>query len=266
VAKSKNMRQWRLIESGAGSAQWNMAVDEALLRSFRQNDLPVFRLYDWERPALSFGRFSNPLETLDWDKVQADNISTVRRMTGGGILVHGGDLSYSLIVPHTFIAERGVKESYRALCLFLLQLYKKLGLDASFACDNDIVPEHTPVCLAGKEAYDIVIGGRKTGGNAQRHSSSAMLQHGSVPLVLDRERFEPIFQGESGLGEGASLAETGVDMEILRNMMIESFAETFGAALRRDTMSDDEYSLAKKLYKNKYTKESWNVHGKSPAT
>ena len=259
------MQQWRLIDSGVESAQWNMAVDEALLLAFSEYDLPILRLYRWKEPALSFGRFSKVQETMNWERVRKEKISCVRRMTGGGILVHGGDLSYALIVPRTFVEERGVKESYHDLCMFLIRLYQYLGLDAVFAQDLKLTPEHTPVCLAGKEAYDMIIGGRKIGGNAQRHTHHAMLQHGTIPLTIDRHCFEPLFREDSGLEEAATLAETGIDMEALRGLLLEAFIETFNAVITEDSLHDDEYTLAQKLYESKYRKESWNVHAKSPA-
>lgn len=89
---------WRLLDSGIKTAQSNMAIDEALLNCFKEGDMPIMRLYGWEH-ALSVGRYSTLWRSLNRHTVQKENIPCVRRMSGGGILVHGGDLSYSLIMP-----------------------------------------------------------------------------------------------------------------------------------------------------------------------
>jgi len=258
------MLTWRLIDSRLSSAQWNMAVDEALLASFKENDRPILRLYRWEEPALSFGRFSNPKKTLDWEKIQTDNISYTRRMTGGGILVHGGDISYSLIVPRTFIGGRNIKEGYRYLCSFLIRFYHHLGLDASFACDQQFTEKHSSVCLAGTEAYDIVIDGKKIGGNAQRHTRQAILQHGTVPLTLAHEYFEALFLEDSGLSKAATLKGSHIDLneETLMGKLVEAFKETFNTTLCKDALTQEEQKLAEKLLNEKYTGEAWNVHAK----
>ncbi len=251
---------WRYIDSGIGTAAWNMAVDEALLSCFSQGDLPILRLYGW-KPALSLGRFSEPSENLDMDRIKRDGIGCVRRITGGGILVHGDDLSYAMILPRSFIAERGVRESYRYLCGFLLRLYGALGLSAAFAQERALAEKQTDICLAGREAYDIVINGNKIGGNAQRYSRQAMLQHGTIPIDLDRGRFEPLFLKESGLKDAATLRRehSMMGQERLKAFVLEAFTETFGAQVQKDALREDELKLAEKLLQEKYTKERWTI-------
>lgn len=256
------MVRWRYIGNGPGSAEWNMAVDEALLRSFKKGDAPILRLYGWEVPSLSFGRFSRPEEVLHLERLQSLKIPYARRMTGGGILVHGSDISYTLIVPGAWVKEKGVKENYRYLCRFLLTLYRQAGLDADFAQQKKCTLEHTDVCLAGTEAYDIVIDGKKIGGNAQRHTRNALLQHGSVPLSIDAERFETLFKQETGFERSVTFEKLGIgmDAETLTESLKQAFCETYEAVLYDEPLRKDEYALAVKLFKDKYTKEAWNVH------
>ena len=181
-----------------------MALDEALINSFKNEDLPILRLYRW-KPSISFGRFSDISKSINKEILQQQKFSYVRRITGGGILLHGGDISYSLILPKEFIKNKGVKQSYRYLCKFLINLYKKLGLNASFACDLQIKHKKSDICLLGNEAYDIIIDGKKMGGNAQRHTSQVLFQHGSIPVSFDKALFEPLFLNDSGLNNVSTL-------------------------------------------------------------
>ncbi|AKF25135.1 hypothetical protein YH65_06805 [Sulfurovum lithotrophicum] len=256
------MRSWRFIDSPAASAQWNMAVDEALLYTFKEEDLPILRLYKWKKPSLSFGRFSKPKETLDWEKIRTEDIPYVRRITGGGILVHSNDISYSLIVPRSFIKNKGVKEGYRELCAFLIRLYENLGINADFAYDLQLPQSQSPVCLAGTEAYDIMTDGRKIGGNAQRHTHHALLQHGTIPLTIDHERFEKLFLGDSGLSEAATLKETNsrLTAAALKKEIIKAFSDIFDTIITEEPLRDEEQILAQKLFDKKYSQERWNVH------
>jgi len=258
------MHQWRFIDSGTASAQWNMAVDEALLYAFKEGDLPIFRLYRWEKPSLSFGRFSHPKKTLDWKRIRTENIPYVRRITGGGILVHGNDISYSLTIPRSFVREQGVRQAYRELCAFLIHLYENLGVDADFAHDLQLPQSQSPVCLAGMEAYDIIISGRKIGGNAQRHTHHALLQHGTIPLAIDHERFEKLFLEDSGLSEAATLKETNSRLTetALKKEIIKAFSDTFDTRITEEPLRNEEQLLAEKLFNEKYSQEAWNVHAK----
>lgn len=253
-------KTWRLIETGIGSADWNMAVDEALLRNFGEGDLPILRLYGWE-PSLSIGRFSNVRKCVDLVKLKRENLPYVRRITGGGVLVHGGDLSYALIMSRESLEHKGVKESYRYLCRFLIRLYEKLGQNALFACDAELETGHSDICLAGNEAYDIVIKGSKMGGNAQRYSHNLLFQHGSIPIHLDEARFKPFFLEDSGLERAATLERLGrlMTYERLSELLIKSFCEAFDANVVVDKLHLSEEQVARELLADKYSQEKWNI-------
>lgn len=257
------LKRWRLIDTGIGSAYWNMAVDEALLNGFKEDDLPILRLYGWEN-ALSVGKFSNISKSVDSQKLEYQKIPLVRRLSGGGVLVHGGDLSYTLILPREALKDSGVKESYHYLCGFLLRLYEKLGHNACFAYDVHERETRCDICLAGNEAYDILIEGKKMGGNAQRYTRHVLFQHGTVPMRLDESLFKPLFLGKSGLESAASLERLGTPMkyELLSTLVREAFCETFGAELNYEPLCLSEEERAKDLLVNKYTQERWNFHAK----
>ncbi len=258
-----NAKTWRLIETGVGSAGWNMALDEALLEGYQEGDLPILRLYGW-KPALSLGRFSNARKNVDIQRLELEKFACIRRMTGGGVLVHGGDLSYTLILPRKLLRDKGVKESYRYLCGFLIRLYKKLGQNAHFACDLQLDGGRSDICLANNEAYDIVIEGKKMGGNAQRHTQQALFQHGSIPMRVDESYLKPFFLKESGLEHAATLQRLGREVvyEDLAGLLREVFSKTFDVNVVADTLRLSEKQRAKELLACKYSQKRWNIDAK----
>ena len=74
------------------SAAMNMAIDEALLEHVA---VPVIRFYRWQSPALSFGYFGRFADVAGYQRER----DLVRRWTGGGIVFHGTDLTYSILIP-----------------------------------------------------------------------------------------------------------------------------------------------------------------------
>lgn len=259
---------WRFIDSGIGTPEWNMAVDEALLNGCTQETLPTLRLYGWES-ALSLGRFSKFSKNLHPEKVEAEKIAYVRRISGGGILVHGGDLSYTLILSRDLLRDIGVKESYHYLCGFLIHLYEKLTLKVQYVREIMGKEENrSDICLAGNEAYDLTINGQKMGGNAQRYTRLALLQHGTIPMRIDVSRFSPLFRGDSGLVHAATLEKLGIFMEYaqLSSLVQEAFSETFGVHLNTDTLTQREENQAQELLAEKYSQERWNLHGECVAS
>src|ERR1700752_2708012 len=79
-------------DADPSSAPLNMAIDEALLEF---SLVPSVRVYQWQRPALSFGYFGRFSDVSEF-RGERD---LVRRWTGGGIVLHGQDLTYSIILP-----------------------------------------------------------------------------------------------------------------------------------------------------------------------
>lgn len=260
----EEMKTWRLIENAAGPAAWNMAVDEMLLEGFGENGMPILRLYGWDDASLSFGRFSKPMECVELEKVGRQKLSCVRRPSGGGVLVHGNDLSYALVLPRRALGGKSVKESYAHLCSFLIRMYEKMGLKAHFARETGAERRHSDICLAAHEPYDILIDGKKMGGNAQRYTSRALLQHGTIPLAFDRALFEPLFREESGLGSAATLDVLGVALtrQVLAERVIESFCETFGTQVVREGLNSSEEERARELMVQKYNDQRWTFYGK----
>ena len=251
-----------------------MAIDEALLRSFDPaTSLPALRLYGWNPPALSMGRFQKTAEVLDLERCRADGVAVVRRVTGGGVIYHADELTYSLVcAPSHIPITSSIKDSFRVLTGFLLDFYHTLGLDAAYAAD--VAPEgahlgeRTAFCFAGKESFDILINGLKIGGNAQRRLKGVIFQHGSIPLqnramtglTYMREQSPEYAEGS------ASLAEYGVSAEknCLLQELSEAFSSYFNIELENDILSDLEQADMNELLSSKYSTEQWNLEGTGP--
>src|SRR5947208_2539412 len=95
-----NFRTWRIVEDGLGEAVWNMARDEAILNAVVADAAPpTLRLYRWKQPSVSLGRFQSVERTLHGETCRALGIPLVRRITGGRGILHGDDLTVSIICP-----------------------------------------------------------------------------------------------------------------------------------------------------------------------
>ncbi|WP_243371072.1 lipoate--protein ligase family protein [Geotalea sp. SG265] len=260
---------WRLIDTGPLDGAANMAVDEALLQHFDPvGSPPVLRLYGWNPPAFSLGRYQQAAEVLDLELCAERRLPVVRRITGGGVIYHAEELTYSIVCAPRHIAEAAtVKESFARLCGFLLCTYGRLGLDAGFAVDH--APSGTrlggriPFCFAGKEEFDIIIAGRKLGGNAQRRTKGVVFQHGSIPLrSMVAVALPYLRQGGGGVEKDAvSLAELGVALgeDALKQLVAASFREAMQVELQPDGMLPAELDTARRLEEDKYRNPSWNL-------
>jgi lipoate-protein ligase A len=248
---------WRFIDSGELAGPDAMAIDEALLACFDPSvSRPVFRCYGWNPPSFSCGRFQDVATILDLPACREREIPIVRRVTGGGVLYHSQELTYSLLCSPSALTNAGnVKQTFYYLTSFLIQFYRRLGLSACYASQSPRpdfrLGERTPLCFAGRESCDILIAGKKIGGNAQRRTREAIFQHGSIPLrpraaegmeyILDRSRSLP--------AEITSLAEEGIelDRQTLSELLRTTFQESMGIVLHNDSLTPREEAVAKDL-------------------
>ena len=155
-------------------AALNMAIDEALLE---QSDEPVLRFYNWKRAAISFGYFG------EFARVEsaAATHDLVRRWTGGGIVPHGDDLTYSLVTPASHPAFlQGPAAVYAALHAAIREALREENLHAELVATAP--PKISDACFANPVRDDVVLDGRKIAGAAQRRTRAGFLHQGSIQL------------------------------------------------------------------------------------
>ena len=236
---------FRVIQNDKNNAKENMSIDDALLSSYEKNDSAILRLYTWTK-SFTIGisqDFSN------YTICEEYNGDYAKRITGGGVLFHGHDLSYSLVIPTSYLEGLNIKESYESICRFILNFYKKLGLDAKYAKDDENVQlAKSEYCQVGFEAYDILVNGKKIGGNAQRRTKKAIFQHGSIPIksLNDSKKVD------EKVGFTLEDLNINIDFEEAKISLIKSFEETFNVELEYSTLTEKEIEKKNKLIKEKY--------------
>jgi len=178
---------WLLLNSGKCDAAFNMAVDEALLEAMPRLQKPVLRFYGWTEPAATFGYFQKFAEVAAATHLRP----LIRRPTGGGIVPHDADWTYSAVFPaghewHSLKAE----ESYRRIHDWLRRAFAELKIETELApCCKKTLPGQ---CFVGHEKSDLLWHGKKIAGAAQRRNKLGLLIQGSVqpPVKLVRPDFE----------------------------------------------------------------------------
>lgn len=247
------MPLFRLVRSLPGSAMRNMSVDERIFARYLEDGIPVFRVYRWQSPSFTYGVSQQPSSGLDLARCAADGIAIAKRMTGGGILFHHHELTYSFVCSKHDVGEpEGLLVSYRHICAFLIRFYASLGLSASFARDSAAfalrgAPHE--LCSASHEKYDIVINGKKIGGNAQKRGRRAVFQHGSIPLTVDWRfvrRYAPGLPSDIASGVTTLCDELPrvPGAEVLEQKLIDAFASAFGVDFTEEKESAYETGMA----------------------
>src|SRR5438132_3024108 len=213
------------------SERMTMAIDEALFDSVA---VPSIRFYRWTSPALSFGYFGKFADVASY----ATQCDLVRRWTGGGIVFHGEDLTYSIVIPASDPVFNGWPMSiYERIHRALRDALVALGQRAAVAAGSDhsrntsdgtaiSAYSYNGECFANPVRADVIVTGRKVAGAAQRRTRTGLLQQGSIQLATRRVRVPKAFgTGHVDLPMGferrfarelsGNCAEQKIDNEIL---------------------------------------------------
>jgi lipoate-protein ligase A len=221
---------WLLLNSGKCDAAFNMALDEVLLENVSQLGRPVLRFYGWTEPAASFGYFQKFSEVAGVTQLRP----LIRRPTGGGIVPHDADWTYSAAFPpghewHSLKAE----ESYRRIHDWLRLAFAELKMETELApCCKKSLPGQ---CFVGHEKFDLLWRGKKIAGAAQRRNKSGLLIQGSIqPPTISLAR---------------------MDWE---NAMLAVASEKFRTSCEKLLPDEKLRARTDELAREKYSQESYN--------
>lgn len=149
-----------------------MAIDEVLLRT---TFVTLLRFYRWREPSVSFGYF----DRFDEANQFAAGRPLIRRWTGGGIVPHGADVTYSLMIPASEPAYQfSSPELYRRIHQTIAAVLRSGGVNSELVSTS--APRISAACFANAVAADLVEGERKIAGAAHRKTRRGLLHQGSI--------------------------------------------------------------------------------------
>lgn len=231
---------WQLWRDGHRSPFLNMAIDELLLSEAGRLAAPLLRIYGWNTPSVSIGYVQNI------NAAPAEGYAVVRRPTGGGVVYHDRDLTYTAVIPAGHpINDLDRMESYHVFHRAVLLALEKFGIRGALASE-----QHEPVdrafmqCFTTPTRYDVVGGeGKKFAGAAQRRTREGILHQGSI-----------------------SLETAGGDVQALTSELIAAFEVQFQTQFAAYQPSAEFLCRAEVLAESKYGRPEWNFDRQVPTT
>jgi lipoate-protein ligase A len=205
------------------SAAMNMAIDEAFLETAK---VPSIRFYRWQSPALSFGYFGKFTDVADY----ASERDLVRRWTGGGVVFHGEDLTYAIVIPPSDpVLSESSRSLYAAIHAALRNALVASGERAELAPVAAVaaILDRGYNCFANPVRADVMLNGRKIAGAAQRRTRRGLLQQGSIQYVD------------------------------LGNRLSERFAQALSANCSEREINRETLDRARQLAEQKYGSDAW---------
>ena len=258
---------WRLIKNEQNNAAMNMAIDEALLLTQKASFQPTLRFYDWLQPAFSFGYFQRISEEVDVSACDTHGIELVRRMTGGGTVIHGWDVTYTIIVPHgSGMFPKDISGAYCAISDCLINGLQRLDIDVAHQIEKPLAGNTPNICLTNPAQYDTLLNGKKIAGVSQRRNQSGVMYQGYIALDLPTSDVLALASKQVDFDRVAAGQSTAINQcrsapiyrKQLEDAVAVGFQETLDVELVAAQLSPEEIETAELLAQTKYGSAEWN--------
>ena len=175
------------------SGRENMDIDSACLRQAEESShsMTVVRFYQWTTATVSLGKHQTPEKACNIDFCRLHDIPVVHRPTGGRAVLHDNELTYSVVSndPNLFPMD-DLMATYHVISRALQHGFLAFGIPLEAAAGSREsngfrkAGMQSP-CFSSPTRHELLSGGRKMAGSAQRRLRRSFLQHGSIPLAVD---------------------------------------------------------------------------------
>ncbi|MDL2214535.1 lipoate--protein ligase family protein, partial [Clostridia bacterium OttesenSCG-928-O13] len=148
----------RYIESPTNDAFLNMALEEYVFESLPKSE-EYFMLWQ-NKNAIVVGKYQNAVEEINADYVRENDITVVRRLSGGGAMYQDmGNLNFTFVVDQN-------NDKTLDFSIFIQPVVRALA--------------QMGVAARQSSRNDIVIDGKKFSGNAQYNKKGRTMHHGTL--------------------------------------------------------------------------------------
>jgi len=230
----------------------HMALDEVLLnRVIAGQRAPALRIWLWVERALVIGSHQSVANEIDRDAAAAQGFVITRRMSGGGTMLCEPDrtITYSMYLPESLVAGISFRKSYAVLDAWAVDVFRRLGVPASYREINDIISPR------GKIA-----------GAAQARRQGFVLHHTTIAHTMDVELLPRIIRiGRASVAtRGVRSAEkdvsplswfTSLSCDDVAERMRAHFVESFASS--QSELTNEEIDAARELASTKYASSAW---------
>ncbi len=241
-----------------------MAVDEFLLQRAGQDLATYLRFYQWERPTVSLGYAQTAARVVDAAFCRSHGVDIVRRLTGGKLVLHHGEATYSVASSDVETFTDTLRDSYQRISRALLRGLELMGLAPNLAeTSPPFYAKGTMPCFAFPARDEIEIAGKKIVGSAQKRTGALFLQHGSIPMRKDEGLLASVSapgrstEREAGMTSIGEALGRSVEFAWVAERLCEGFAEFFGVGLEPLTLGPDDIAAIIVLRDTRYATDDW---------
>lgn len=232
--------EWRLVLTGPADGYVNMAIDEATMTLVAERRVPpTVRIYSWDAPCYSVG-YLQKIAPIRSDLTSRKDCQCVRRLTGGEAYLHGGDLSYSVVVALSdTLLPADVLSCYERISSGVIEGLRLLGIDSRFAPPVHVHLDNHSIATA-----------------AQARREGVLLHQGTISLTPCTLPGGDLLPGQR-LSAVSEIVGGVVDLEAGSHALGMGLMSALGVDLSPGMLFAREKRLARQLWREKYITPEW---------
>ncbi len=235
-----------------------MAIDEMMLIRTSEDQISRFRFYYWSAPTISLGYFQDYYQFCN-EYPELSNLDIVRRLTGGGAILHDKEITYCITIPsNDKLYKAGPIKAYTLMHQIIINVFKKFGQELILrpkTNDYQRIRKEPEFCFERGCPTDIISpkNEKKIVGSAQRRLTKALMQHGSI--MLDSR-----FTCQTTLTVKDLLKEQniGTISKKLENLILNEITSTLDKKFEHANFTEHETEYINDLTE-KYTNDKWTI-------
>jgi lipoate-protein ligase A len=200
---------------------------------------------------------------VDLDFCRKRGIEIVRRITGGKLVLHHKEVTYTVCSSDTDIFSQKLMDSYKLISEALNRGLQRMGIESHLAKEtpSEYVRGVLP-CFSHPARNEIEMEGKKIIGSAQKRTGKKFIQHGSIPLEKDEELLKSasLLDQKESIVKMTSLSEVlgrKVDFDWAVDHFISGMSDYFGVRLNPRVFSTTEQAVIRKIQKERYDNPDW---------
>ncbi len=257
---------WRLLNNQGSDVFHNLAVDEALAKTYQQSENTLNTLRFWESDkAVVIGRFQCVHKEVNLEFCKENSISIARRFTGGGAVFHDlGNLNYAIRLHqyHDYVP-RGLKELYETFIGAISDSLNSINIPASFdpvgSCIR--IGKKKIAGTAGwiKQGISFIHGTLLIDADLEMLQESLNPPEGQPVFLRDKTRIRCMKSKRDTVTNIAHEVEDCPTRDEICSAIIETLAELAGASIDEGRLTQEEVDTSQTLYQSHYKQASWNM-------
>ncbi|MFW6131425.1 MAG: lipoate--protein ligase family protein [Candidatus Aminicenantaceae bacterium] len=254
---------WIIIDREPLNGSLNMAIDEFLFQSLKSSPGTFLRFYRWKNPTVSLGYSQKMEKVVDESFCRQNGIDIVRRMTGGKLVLHHKEITYSVSSSDNDLFTSRLKESYKLISKALIKGMEKMGLRPYLArVTPDLYKRGTLPCFSYPAQDEVEIDGKKIIGSAQKREGNRFIQHGSIPMEDESELLRGVSLSKNSRDDVRMISlyqalGTNISFDKAVDCFKEGMIDYFRVEMSSKLFSEKERKIIEKIQAKKYSSQEW---------